>query len=342
MTPFLVYSKIIEPLLDDLVEGEAKVTTEKLHTLLGLENKESAITLCTTLDFCHRVAGDDDAVVFPALLTSTRPQDVWPDRPSYKIYTGRRLECADTKEVFHPNVFPCFQNRVCSKYTPNVVIWKSGLFLTKSEEGCQQVECLVELKGNGHFIDVIVRGPDESERCCWRTLRELRDWVMTVVDTKSPGSCVEKHYLSRTELEARVDTPVAYNFKYVKKIILGRLAKDNYELKTKNSHGEDVTDILRDLVTFPRFHINRLSVESYKLLCDFLDEGQLWLKVGEKLGLSVQTLENIKSEASGHAKQMLKVWGRSMEAFAHTELGEVLKEMKRDDIVEKCQLLSVF
>ena len=170
------------------------------------------------------------------------------------VYVGIRLQCQSDIEIFSPAVMPLLQGKVAKQSSEMAVImWKGGMLVERNSEECQpEVEALVfvsEKTRATRAIDLIARGQAYCQGDVKQFLDKLEQTTMRMLDKKSPGTRVEKRYLSYRQLSQHVEKPVAYSQEEV------NAAKEGKGIVKKEIGTDIIKDSVIDLLAVDDDHI---------------------------------------------------------------------------------------
>ena len=192
------------------------------------------------------------------------------------VYVGIRLQCQYSIEIITPAVMPVLQCEIAKRQGEMVVtLWNGGMLVNKIfKEGEPKVEATVSIsdkKRSIRAIDVIARGPAYSHRNVKQFVDKLQLITMQVVDRKSPGTRIEKRFLSHQHISQHNLQPISYSQKEVES------AKKGEGVLTKVINSNIVRDTVIDLLAVEDDHI------IYKLhsLCKHCSKH--WMPLGQSL-----------------------------------------------------------
>ena len=167
-------------------------------------------------------------VVVPAKIAVSRPNTVWEALAkllfSGSVIAARRLVSTGSAGISSA-VFPLLQAILHElfkrDYGVQVPLWKLGVAVALSETG--EAEAIVQSGPELRSVDIIVRGSDDNGRGCSDLLQLLTRMVLDVAEKLSPGSGLERKFLSPRDLaklsaEGCIDTTscIAYSKKNVR------------------------------------------------------------------------------------------------------------------------------
>eukprot|EP00118_Oscarella_pearsei_P010341 m.63071 g.63071 ORF g.63071 m.63071 type:complete len:1577 (+) comp35139_c0_seq1:79-4809(+) len=342
MSPHYLYQLLIAPFtLVQLRGGKARTkeieailsafhqTRQTRDAFLALETGE-VMEILRSLDICHQIKGYPDVFRFPSLVEEMKEDDGWNPDNSMLVYCGRRFQGHnETVDVINPNTMPTFQNIISASVDGDADLWKGGISLSKRYDGLR-VEGMVESRKNGKFIDIITRGPEDSEGECLKLSEELQKILMSVLDEKSPGTTIDRLFISLKDLK-RHSIPFAYS-----EMSLGEAIEKQGQVSCHvetSREGRLIRESVRDLLYVSDDHIIRVSCNTRQIICLLLEEDNSWLKVAQHLGFSTE--EQISMRGSNSAMKMLRSWSKSLKANVST-FYIALVASGRSDVISQC------
>ncbi|XP_065843010.1 death-associated protein kinase 1-like isoform X2 [Oscarella lobularis] len=244
-----------------------KVNVRDIEKVLERFNREhnqkvisvqEALALLKDLEICYEVENEPELICFPSLLKEERLKDVWKrdDRLIITVDVGIRCKCQERTDIITPGSMPLLQTRgSTSQKFSEPIIWKGGLKVTKVVSGQSScvVEGLIELSCRDTAIDIIVRGPSQSEGECKRLLEDLRVEVSEVLKERSCGITTDKFYISSGRLK-EMDGPMpTYSVEKIE-----RAQRKDPPVAEMVLDGKLYSDLLRDLLIVPDDHYTLL------------------------------------------------------------------------------------
>ncbi|XP_065838262.1 uncharacterized protein [Oscarella lobularis] len=235
---------------------DGAVSSERVEHAIRLFNKDQSIfsikelmELLCSLEICYPVPNQDNVYRFPALMTDRRRDEFWKADKKMIIYVGRRLECQDETDIIVPGTVPFLQTRSVVRLDPSPLIWKDGMVLEKRIDDVT-IEGLVELDvERAKSIDVVARGPADSEAECFHFANEMMNMVREVLDDRSPGTITDHNLcLSTSALKKLAEHPPTHNQLQIEK------AKSNDSPVSTIKKTEKYIDTLRELLVVPGDH----------------------------------------------------------------------------------------
>ena len=168
---------------------------------------------------------DKDRFVIPARLPDPEPDDIrWDPDPSLE-YHGISLQCVDDTDMFTADVFPSLQVQIMKRYRKKKkeLEAEDHELKTKVANGIikfvDEVEGLVELDYQKQAILIAVRCKKSSRKVnSYEALKEVEDLAQTVMKERSPGTKVERRYLSPSDLsnKSSLKPVTAYDMSKIK------------------------------------------------------------------------------------------------------------------------------
>ncbi|XP_065835673.1 uncharacterized protein [Oscarella lobularis] len=314
--------------LDFSLSGTAN--KENIQSVLEIFNKQKwvdvdhTISLLRRLEICYLVSEQTETYQFPALIEEQRPPHAWRENPEMTVYVGRRLMSEEITDIITPGTMPFIQSsaRNASCFRPlEPIVWQGGI-LIKRTIGSHFVEGMIAFQDREKAIDFIVRGPEHSEQQCMKHLRDLMDVGIKVLLVKSPGTTRTLWYISRTELVALKDFPLAHKSQIVEETI--KIS----QFSSAKVHQKGIEDTLKDLLALPHDHFTFIPCEALCTVSKLLD------KDTEGRSALVKRLPGFSSVDRHHcetAKQILTRWSERLEARTSSFV----------DIVQEMDLLYV-
>ncbi|XP_065846510.1 uncharacterized protein [Oscarella lobularis] len=237
------------------------------------------------------------------------------------VYVGRRLQCKDETDIIVPGTIPFLQTRSVVRLDPSPQIWKDGMVLEKQIDEMTTVEGLIELQETARAIDVVARGPVDSEAECWGFVKDMLEMVRKVLDDRSPGTIIDHELrLSTSALKKLVERPPAHKPSLIESAI------SNDSLVSTKAKMEKYADTLRDLLIVPSDHYCLLprKVKIGLRKCLNLPRGRL-NALGEELGLRASDVITCTD-----SENILRIWNNRRDALVS----------KLVNCLRKCDLLA--
>ncbi|XP_065826994.1 death-associated protein kinase 1-like isoform X2 [Oscarella lobularis] len=235
---------------------DGAVSAERIQKVIRQFNKQHShipvdllMQLLCSLEICYPVPNEENVYRFPALIVERRRDEFWIKDENMIVYVGRRLQCKDETDIIVPGTIPFLQTRSVIRLDPSPQIWKDGMVLEKRIDEMTTIEGLIELQETARAIDVVARGPVDSEAECWGFVKEMLDMVRKVLDDRSPGTIIDREMcLSTLALKKLVERPPAH------KPSLIEIAMSNDSLVSTKAKMKKYSDTLRDLLIVPSDH----------------------------------------------------------------------------------------
>jgi hypothetical protein len=154
----------------------------------------------------------NDVYRFPVLIQDAKPEGMWMNTFRNMKYVGIRLQCQSAFEILFPAFMPFLQTEVANQHGEmNVTMWKGGMVVKPiREEFLGEVEALIVISNDGRAIralDLICRGPDWLFHDMKKFLNETELLTYCILNRKSPGTPLEKVYLSHRQIEDVAGVP---------------------------------------------------------------------------------------------------------------------------------------
>ncbi|XP_065839246.1 death-associated protein kinase 1-like isoform X2 [Oscarella lobularis] len=267
---------------------------------------EVIMELLCSLEICYVVPSEENVYRFPALILKRRRDEFWIEDEDVIVYVGRRLQCKDETDIIVPGTIPFLQTRSVVCLDPSPQIWKDGMVLEKRIDEMTTIEGLIELQETAKAIDVVARGPANSEAECLDFVKEMLDMVRKVLDDRSPGTIIDCELcLSTSALKKLVEHPPAH------KPSLIEIAKSKDSPVSTTRKIERYTDTLRDLLIVPSDHYCLLPRKVKVGLQEALNFcKQSLCLLGKELGLKASEVIGCKDP-----ERLLRIWNSRRDAL---------------------------
>ena len=294
------------------------------HAIRQFNNNQSFFSievlmeLLCSLEICYPVPNEENFYRFPALIVERRRNEFWKADAKMIVYVGRRLECHDETDIIVPGTIPFLQTRSVCRLDPSPLIWKDGMVLDKKIDDVT-IEGLVELNEATKAIDVVARGPVDSEAECLGFLNEMLNIVQEVLDDRSPGTMTGHNFcLSTSALKNLVEHPPAH-----KPSLIENATSNDSPVSTKVKT-KKYTDTLRELLVVPTTHYCMLPRKVKAGLQKTLSKESTRV-IGKELGLKASDVVACRDFHS-----VLRLWDQRLNALV-SDLVSCLR---------KCDLLA--
>ena len=276
----------------------------------------------------------------PPLKASWCPIGGWLRNEKNTHYAGVRFTCEGSIPLSAGFVV-LLQTRIFSDFSRHHGMAPKLTLRCLTVVPCQSdVQGTVIVHPTRLAVDVVARGPDDSQRDMFALLQILCRQVRDTADQYSPGSVLDLHILSSSELCATVNDQstefprVMYSPSAVRKANRGNQLMDHPDRQS--------ADKALDLLYLPPNHIHLVSAESLNALCALLDlpSDRDWKHFAEVLGFSVSEIRNLMFQPDSKTKHMLRLWAerspnnsvkRLLDAFekpgsGHVDAAAILQE----------------
>ena len=157
---------------------------------------------------------------------------------------GRRVECRRETDIFTPGLFSFFQSKAAVSLDVHAQLHKGWMKMVKVHDDTVATECLVELSNRERAIDCVVRGPAGTECQCVSFLDTVMSSLNKLLADKSPGTLLEKYYLSPTHLKETKQYPAGFK----KGDVEAATAKGPYTKIVSRCGGDFITENVCDLL----------------------------------------------------------------------------------------------
>ena len=307
---------------------DGTVNAKRIENAVRQFNKQQShfpidvlMQLLCSLEICYSVPNEQNVYRFPALITETRRDEFWKKDENMIVYVGRRLQCEDETDIIVPGTIPFLQTRSVVRLDPSPQIWKDGMVLEKRIDEMTTIEGLIELQETARAIDVVARGPVDSEAECWGFVKEMLDMVRKVLDDRSPGTIIDRVLcLSTSALKKLVERPPAHKPSLIESAISNDYSRVSAKVKM-----EKYSDTFRDLLIVSSDHYCLLPRKVKVGLRESLNLQRNSLRaLGEELGLKASDVITCKDSES-----ILRIWENRRDALVS----------KLVNCLRKCDLL---
>jgi hypothetical protein len=293
---------------------QRKITRDQLARLLNefrpshlpkvKVNVDHALKALQYLGVAFEMSDDPGFYCIPAHLPEGNRLElkVWQAQDiGAMTYVGRRLECKRDTDMFTPGLFPFFQCKAAVGHSTRSQLYKGWMKMVKIYKGNIVTECLVEMTNDERAIDVVVRGPTESKRHCILYL----DTVMTLLNdqlrVKSPGTQLERYYLSPVHMKEAHIYPAGF-----KEFDVQLAAAEGHNSKVTSSFRgdiiiEDVCNLFASVSVFGPSHYD-------SVIAAVLKHGRdQWFSIGVKLDYSIAEVNSICHDKPTNADKLLSI-----------------------------------
>ena len=211
LQPHWIYCTIIGRLLSEYPLPPPYVTYDRngcakladVERILTTDDVAGDFTVDMAHD-CGLLIKRKEIIVVPAKIAVSHPDFVWA-LSSRSINAGRRLVCKGATGISSA-LFPLLQAYLHEFFMRNhnvqIPLWKNGLFVALPTLGAAQA--IVQACPGRRWIDVIVGGSANNGIGCSELLHLLVQKILKLADELSPGSQLEKRYLSSQHLDTKL------------------------------------------------------------------------------------------------------------------------------------------
>ncbi|XP_065838981.1 death-associated protein kinase 1-like isoform X2 [Oscarella lobularis] len=308
---------------------------------------DEGIQVLLDLDLCIPVRDMPGVYQIPALLNNSIPDDAWVEDLTFDVYRGQRYECDKSIDIISPSSFAVFQSR-CSRL-PNTshAAWKDGVKLVRIVED-KIIECLIEsdIKKEHCCIDIILRWSSEksaSPKVAKEFLDEVKTMIVDACDERSPGAILNWFYLDSSHLRRHDEDPAIYSCSEVDQKLDGNAL--NHVLFSTRPEKRN-RSLVRELVIVEEsvFEPMITSADPVAVTCDsdsFPSDDELvpddvmracaavkgskWEDISVFLGISLDTLQEIRDSTPSVVLRMFKVLKSWSEKANSPTVGKLLK-----------------
>ena len=224
---------------------------DNVERVLATEHIDGKFTVGMAHERGLLIKRQDHAIV-PVKLAKARPAHVWreaaKESPVLRVNVGRRL-VGKRKAGLSSAMFPLFQAHMHDLFKRmhgiELPLWKNGLHIALSANG--MAEAIIQANEEHLWIDVIVRSDTDSKDGGCDLLHGLVREVLGKADELSPGSQLEKCYLSPRDLarlsaDGSTDTTVCVS--YSEAIVQKALKSNGFVDNERTSLPEKVEELL--------------------------------------------------------------------------------------------------
>jgi hypothetical protein len=273
---------------------------------------------------------------FPALIQDVKPEGVWVKSESTHdiMYVGIRLQCQSDLEIFSPAVMPLLQAEAANSLSEMAVImWKGGMVVQKIFTTLQpKVEVLVSICDKRRAIralDLVCRGPAHCHQVVKQFLDVIQNMTMSILDEKSPGTRVERRYLSHHQISQHIDRPISYSQEEVD------AAKKCNGILVKETGQQIITEYIVDVLATNEDDIisNLQTIAEGASVNDVIRAvvkhgSYQWLEIGLLLGLAYATIKSTTHQIPNYPGKLRDIIERKRQ-----QIGD--EKLKRD-LIQVC------
>ena len=199
------------------------------------------IDVIEAFDLCASIMdGEQKVYIFPTLLKSTPPDDMWQPRPDYEVNIGLRFTCSSEATMIPPGYFGrlqimCLRDfEILASLIAARSIWSNSMIFSYAG-----VDVRIWLSENHRSIYVNVRGKSEGKRTC----RKVLHCVVAAVDSclsQSPGLMINVGFCESADLKKCAQEPFCFEAENV----LAARRKGNNIVMTTDGHASFTSDVL--------------------------------------------------------------------------------------------------
>ena len=309
---FLTIPWLSSYILGPVVEGLPQPTVKKDQLACVLKqfrpqhlpqievNVDHAVKALERLGVAFEVYGDPGVYCISAHLPEKDRQEVWQTQADTKMmYVGRRLECSRQTDIFTPGLFSFFQAKAAVCLDVLVQLYKGWMKMVKIYDHTVATECLVELSNHERAIDVVVRGRRGSELHCDSFLHTVMCSLDKLLMEKSPGTQLERQYLSPTHMKETKEFPAGFKEGDVESAAV----RGPYAKVTCCTEGdiftENVCDLFASASSFMLIHCN-------PVVKAVLKHGRnQWFSLGVNMGYRQAEINSMCQDKASDADKLL-------------------------------------
>lgn len=313
--------------------------TDALDLLQVLE----ALEICTQCDNDGEIEYE-----FPCLNFVETIRGLWERDPKFgenTVYSGVRIKTPRSITGQLKHVFPRIQVQLRRTILQDnddpdsdLYQWHHG-----SKFCCGLLEGLLNMDKQEEFLELKVRGVEESRTNAFYFLEDLINIVEQVIVEMCPGLCIERHVLSVAQLQEHQKHIEAY---LPRELLLMEVRKE-CEVCLLDGPLEQFIDLVclgseevfNSLTLGVDLHVSHLTIHTRRQLSRLLDPpdpmGRDWCLLAVVLGLStiLPNLDNATNMAESKTDKVLEEWAKDQSSTIGLLLVK-LRELNRGDAVE--------
>ncbi|XP_041373234.1 death-associated protein kinase 1-like isoform X2 [Gigantopelta aegis] len=208
---------------------------------------------------------------------------------------------------------------------------------------CGDLEGMIDMDKHEQYLEVKVRGTEDSRKQLFYFLEDLVTIVEQVVENVCPGICTERYTLSPSQLKEHSKIVRSYSPTEILRMQL----EDRHSIVLSGEQQEEFVDIvcmgsqdiLDSIILGVDLDVSHLTLHTRRLLCYLLDPsepmGRDWCLLAVTLGLSdaLPTLDSENCYQVSQTDRVLEEWSKQHNANVRQLLLK-LKEFNRIDAME--------
>jgi hypothetical protein len=210
-------------------------------------------------------------------------------------------------------------------------MWKGGMVVQRKGD-LSNMEALVVISDKKraiHALDLICRGSSLSRREVKQFLNKVEVMTMRILDHKSPGTRVEKRYLSHKQISEHIDNPISYSQEEVdsaKKgngILVNETGKQIIQESVNDVVGIDEDHIISDLQSVAAGASVSAVIEAVTK-----HASDKWYQIGRVLGLESAKIKSLSYDKPDFKDKLL--------ALIDEKEQELGNESLKSELVKVC------
>lgn len=160
--------------------------------------------------------------VFPSLLKTSKPAQVWQGNEQFRVHIGLKLSCSDSRTMLPAGLFARIQVHLKQEIGPSFVceassgrskatpIWQGGIWVSDGA-----VTGIVRLSKDSQGVFVHVRGEAGQGSQCRTLLTRIQEVILKHCQEHSPGLSLLIEYSSASQLGQGVEEPDVYSHEQI-------------------------------------------------------------------------------------------------------------------------------
>lgn len=286
--------------------------------------------LCTAKDHLGSV------FEFPCLISAEKLYGLWEKDLSLTVYSGVRIYCQTSNDIFTFGLFPLLQLRLRKVFNQDIdeqelSLWSDGVKCCRGE-----VEVMVEHIVPNQAIEIRVRGSDGSNQECFALLQQFYTIISDTIREINPGTVVSTGILSSSAMREHIK-PLSYS----RLSLFEAQRGDGLLIRTDTGSEENIVDLIccgcEDTVaaikSIPYMPLKVVPEQVRSKFCMLLDKphplGQDWCLFVLALGLADDIPNALTSNSP--TESVLKLYESSSCSANVASVVDALKAIDRTD-----------
>lgn len=201
LAPSICLSATLSHLKNHVI-SDSSVTTS-LSVYSGQLTSKDIVDLLTSFELCYRSNDQPGHLVFPCLIDSPLPPDLWAPDPRFTAYIGRRLICSLETAFIPPGFFTRLQVQATSLLSPkdSIHLFHNGFVVNAVSH-----QCLIQLpesdSSSPRAIDLIGRQAGSSAQSCLHLLDHIQNLFAKLSRQACPSVFFKRKILSASDLKS--------------------------------------------------------------------------------------------------------------------------------------------